>query len=501
MKKRGQRGKRNHVILTLYIVVNIFIMIVLGFCLEKAYITTIYFGLLLIINLIYVKYEAKKKQNEIEMQAERAVQSYDQILTMTASDTYKAIRRVDLTTGKSDLIYFEDHCVRQKEIGDWMTWVISQEKNVHPDDFAHLLWFLSLDHLKEMEDGVTYTENYRSAKKAENGYYRTYTTTASIEIVEGKRIALFTTIDTSEVVNEQLEQKRILASAASIYVSMHLIDLRQDTLSVLNSADHISRIVGDKTTHVQELLNDTMRKLTDEQFLEPMMEFIDFQTLDERMKGINTITFEFLGNISGWCRARFIAVDYDEHGGLCRVLWVVENIDAEKRKSNQLLYLSETDLMTGIRNRGSGEAQIKKLLSENIGGTFYVMDVDDFKSINDSYGHGVGDRVLVEIASCLKNTFRESDIVMRLGGDEFAVFAKDMVDKQAAKELLDRFFVRLEQMDIPELGQRKINMSVGAATNYEKDSVDFERLYRKADACAYQSKKEMGNTFTYFEKE
>ena len=92
------------------------------------------------------------------------------------------------------------------------------------------------------------------------------------------------------------------------------------------------------------LLTDEKQLLTDQEYVDVMMDFIDFNTLNDRMAGVNTITLEFLGTESGWCRARFIAIDYDKNQQLSRVLWVVENIDAEKKKSNRLQYLSETVL-------------------------------------------------------------------------------------------------------------------------------------------------------------
>ena len=313
--------------------------------------------------------------------------------------------------------------MKQTEIGDWGQWLESQEKYVDAEDFSRIREFLSMENLHKMQEGVTYEENYKSTVKNGDGYYRAYTTTVSVIDIDGRKTAVMTTIDNTAAVVYEMEQRQLLVSAASIYVSMHAIDLKNDTLITLNSAQHIDDIVGDRNTGVAEILSGAMRKLTDEQYVDAMMQFIDFDTLDERMKGKRTITLEFLGTKSGWCRARFIAVEYDENGRLSRVLWAVENIDAEKRIANRLLYLYETDLMTGIRNRGSGEKKIKDLLEQNCNGMFCLLDVDKFKLINDTFGHGVGDKVIIAIADCLKASFRKGDVVMRLGGDEYAVFA------------------------------------------------------------------------------
>lgn len=102
-----------------------------------------------------------------------------------------------------------------------------------------------------------------------------------------------------------------------------------------------------------EQINSVMKILPSRKYVESVLEFVDISTLPERMKNKTTIVHEFLGNYSGWCRERFIRVDEDSNGELWHVVYAVEVIDAEKRKENRLLYLSETDLMTGIRNRGS----------------------------------------------------------------------------------------------------------------------------------------------------
>lgn len=437
---------------------------------------------------------------ELRKEKDREVQNYENILLATAAETYKGIRLLDLETGNADYICFENDSIKKTQIGDWMTWLKSQEKIILPQDWQELYEVLNIDNLRQMKEKEAFQKNYRSVYKDEDGYYHTYSTTISMNYVEGKKMAIMSTIDNTEVVKKERKQKNLLNSAASIYISMHVVDLKNDVMESLKSEEHINKILGGRKHNVQELFREIMTKLTDEQFLDVMMKFIDFSTLDERMQGVNTITLEFLGTISGWCRARFIAVDYDENDQLSQVLWVVENIDKEKKKANRLLYLSETDIMTGIRNRGSGERKIRELLEQDHQGMFCLLDADKFKSINDQYGHGIGDKVIIEIANCLKVSFRENDIVMRLGGDEYAVFADGITDKKVAETIIERFFNAITSMDIPELGDRKVTVSVGIAFKKSDDGSDFENLYSHADHCAYESKKIEGNAYMFFEE-
>lgn len=109
-------------------------------------------------------------------------------------------------------------------------------------------------------------------------------------------------------------------------------------------------------------------KMCMESQLEETAAFIDLNTLEERLAGKNSIIHEFIDKKTGWCRSRFIPVDYDENGRLLHVLFCIECIEEEKKRENRLIYLAQTDLMTGLYNRGSGERQISHLLQEKTGG-------------------------------------------------------------------------------------------------------------------------------------
>ncbi|MCR5099791.1 MAG: diguanylate cyclase [Butyrivibrio sp.] len=295
----------------------------------------------------------------------------------------------------------------------------------------------------------------------------------------------------SEIVNTQLK------SAASIYISMYSIDLIDNKLKELKSMKHITSGITDDDA--DEKLQSIMASFTDEQYRKRVLEFIDFNNIKENLKNRNTCTVEFLSNRSKWCRGRFIAENYDNNNNLIRVLWVVENIDEEKRKSNHLLYLSETDLLTSLRNRGSGEQSIREMLQNRTPGMFCLMDIDKFKGFNDTYGHAIGDKVIISVANCLKNSFRDSDIVMRLGGDEFAVYAVGIIDKNAAIKLINRFFDEINSIDIPEITDRKVSLSIGISFYDAKEDLDFDTLYVNADNCTYKSKQIIGNSYTFFE--
>ena len=115
-------------------------------------------------------------------------------------------------------------------------------------------------------------------------------------------------------------------------------------------------------------------------------------------------------------RGRMIPVDFDSNGRLLHVIYCIESIDEQKERENRLLNMAQTDFMTGIWNRRHGEKLIEQALRDKVKGMMCIIDCDTFKSINDTYGHAVGDEVIIAIAHTLKNACRKDDIVMRLGG-------------------------------------------------------------------------------------
>ena len=289
-----------------------------------------------------------------------------------------------------------------------------------------------------------------------------------------------------------------LSTAADIYMSMHDIDIGNDRISAIKTDPEEEETVRDKVReHAQDDLNHAMNILVDEISKPLVLDFLNLSTLDERMRDHKTITAEFLNHKKKWCRGRFIAAEHDETGKLTHVLLLFEEIDAEKRNRDKLLYMSQTDSMTGINNRGSGERKIREQMGNGLGGMFVLIDIDKFKSINDKYGHDVGDVVLIGVANALKNAFRSSDIVMRLGGDEFAAYAKGINEREAAADVIDRLLKNVEALDIPEMEGKKVCISAGISFFGSDDDCSFDELYKQADRCTYESKEHEGNYVTY----
>lgn len=294
-----------------------------------------------------------------------------------------------------------------------------------------------------------------------------------------------------------------LQTVASIYVGMYKMNLVEDTIEEIScTSEDLAAMMEGKREDAKYTMMNLVAFLTDERSRAEVYEFTDIDTLNERMKNVDTLTAEFMNHKSIWCRGRFIAAERDDKGNLVSVIWMIEYIDEEKRKRDRLQYLSETDRMTGINNRGCGENRIRKLLVDGDGGMFILFDVDKFKSFNDNYGHDVGDQVLIAIAECMKRAFRDNDIVMRLGGDEFAAFTPLVYSREGGGGIIiDRFLECMRAIRIDAIGDTPVDISVGVAFYGPDDSFSFDELYKRADKCTYNSKSIQGTFVTYYQEE
>lgn len=294
------------------------------------------------------------------------------------------------------------------------------------------------------------------------------------------------------MINDSIRDKYTLGALAEVYISLHIFDLVEDKLYPLKSNKFIE-MWSENYEGSQDKLRNVMDNITSEEHLELIREFVDLSTLEERMKGKKVISEVFIGKVNGWCKARFIRTEGNDDR-LRYVLYAVECIDEEKKKENHLLYLSQTDLMTGIYNRGYGERTITELLENHRQGLFCLFDVDKFKHVNDKYGHIVGDKVLIEIAKALQDVKSENDVVMRLGGDEFAAYFVDIATEEAACEVIGRFFDKVAGIHVDPITEG-ISVSLGAVLY--KEGLNFDSIYKLADNGVYDSKTNKGNSCTF----
>jgi diguanylate cyclase (GGDEF)-like protein len=183
---------------------------------------------------------------------------------------------------------------------------------------------------------------------------------------------------------------------------------------------------------------------------------------------------------------------FDEKGAPYLAIGMGEDVTSEyidKRRMDELSAAVKSDSMTGLLNHGATFDYIKRYLrTEGVPGThaLFMIDIDDFKNVNDTFGHQIGDETIQKIALAIKNTFRASDIIGRVGGDEFMVLMKNVPDmgyvKKKARELIEA--LRIPCDDGSATG---VSASVGIAVCRGMDCV-FEQIYAEADGALYRAK-------------
>ena len=160
------------------------------------------------------------------------------------------------------------------------------------------------------------------------------------------------------------------------------------------------------------------------------------------------------------------------------------NISERKKAEEKLLYLSYHDNLTGLYNRSFLEEEKKRLdVNRNLPISVIMADVNGLKLVNDTYGHKVGDELLVRAGEILKKTCRKDDIIVRWGGDEFVVFLP-WTDKEEAKEILRRIKNESENFQVESL---PVKIALGSATKRNIDE-SLEDAFKRAEDRMYQNK-------------
>ncbi len=172
--------------------------------------------------------------------------------------------------------------------------------------------------------------------------------------------------------------------------------------------------------------------------------------------------------------------------------------DINEQKNIELR--SKTDLLTNCYNKITAETAISDALYENDNENhaLFIIDIDNFKAINDNLGHHFGDLVLSEIASELKPCFRNDDIIGRIGGDEFIAFARNISDITTLKAKAKKIGIAFNKTYQGEQGSYNVSASVGIS-RYPADGKNYEDLYKAADKALYQSKLAGKNRATFYD--
>ncbi len=278
------------------------------------------------------------------------------------------------------------------------------------------------------------------------------------------------------------EQLDILDSMAEIYDYVNLINfsdstemsLREETLHKLPIAP------GQDHTHMTQ----SLRSQISADMAEDFWRFTDITTVQFRLLNRNSISGEFISNRIGWFRAQYIRVQGSPEEKPDVVIYTIQNIDADKRREEQLIRVSRTDELTRMYNRHCYEEDVAELRTAGMEGDLALIsaDVNGLKAVNDSLGHAAGDELIRGAALCLFAALGSCGKIYRTGGDEFMAIVHTADCEALLKE------VRSETAKWKGTLVDGVSLSIGCASRAERPGAGIEELERLADAKMYEDK-------------
>ena len=191
----------------------------------------------------------------------------------------------------------------------------------------------------------------------------------------------------------------------------------------------------------------------------------------------------------------------DQDGRFIGHLWIYEDVTNERQTAAQLAYLAERDALTGLYNRHRFQQEILRMLADcdrsNTQAALMFFDLDEFKVINDSFGHRAGDALLIRVASEISALVRKNEVLTRLGGDEFALLVPN-ADEEEVVQLAERVVRAVAAIPFRFEGQNlRLTCSVGIAL-YPSQAMDSDELVAYADTAMYQAKQAGKNTWRIY---
>ncbi|SDF98973.1 sensor domain-containing diguanylate cyclase [Desulfovibrio legallii] len=189
------------------------------------------------------------------------------------------------------------------------------------------------------------------------------------------------------------------------------------------------------------------------------------------------------------------------------VFGIITDIDQQKALEFQLRSQANRDSATGMRNKKATEQAAARMLDmlnqhedapgDDGGNAMFMIDFDNFKSVNDRLGHAAGDKAIIEMARIISRNFRNTDIVGRVGGDEFLVFCTARMSREQIRQRAQRLVSQLRTQCRASEASLSLTASLGVAC-YPQDGRDFATLFNHADMATYAAKRQGRNRCVFY---
>lgn len=202
-----------------------------------------------------------------------------------------------------------------------------------------------------------------------------------------------------------------------------------------------------------------------------------------------------------WCRIRATA-QFDDEGQAIKAIGVILDINTEKKQNQNLLKMAQQDGLTGIYNKKVINEQVMQRMKEfdpTVLQALLIIDIDNFKTVNDTYGHMAGDSIIAAVADKLKHHICSKDLVGRIGGDEFLVYFSEVASEASAFRKAQALHTALGLLRFGQ-GIAPITCSIGIAV-FPHGSVEYYDLFRCADTALYQRKSNGRNGVSMYDRQ
>lgn len=200
-----------------------------------------------------------------------------------------------------------------------------------------------------------------------------------------------------------------------------------------------------------------------------------------------------------------ISAVHDAHGIVQQYVALFTDVTQIKEHESRLEHIAHYDVLTNMPNRVlfANYLQEAMALSKRHGQPLAVvfLDIDGFKAINDTYGHEVGDTLLITVSANMKKVLREGDILSRFGGDEFVAVMMDQNDIVSSYTILDRLLEAASEPIYVNDRKLQVSASIGVTFYPQSEDVDADQLLRQADQAMYQAKLSGKNQYHFFDAE
>lgn len=360
---------------------------------------------------------------------------------------------------------------------------------IHPDDRQQVL---NLTHQQMNEKGSVSNE-YRVLCK--DGSYR-WIAESSYCAPEKSRVVFFCMLNDITDLYETREDLRLS-------LDRHNIIMRQSKNVIFEWDKHTNALLF--SANWAEIFGYPPLKMLDfsqmagRGYVAPQNIDILRQMMAEIVQGASFLSRECqIKTIDGtpvWCRIQ-VTSQLDLNGQLLKIVGDIANIDVEKRMMDSLRQKAERDPLTGLYDKAAIQNLIEQHLEavqSNEKCALLMIDIDDFKVVNNTMGHLFGDAVLSDLSASIQGETRSSDLVGRIGGDEFLVFLKNIPSAQTALQKSQRLLSAVQDLFREKKNKIAISCSIGISL-FPAHGHNFRSLYQCADIALYQAKGKGKNT-------